>query len=66
MGSMATIAKERSIMTKEQINALLERLDGYGLVITDYEILSDRIDTEAAPFDWHDCHECNGKCGHMT
>ena len=55
-------------MTLEKLIALIEdRLDGYGLVITDYDMLEKRIkeDTTADEvFDYKDCH--TGDCQHVA
>ncbi len=54
-------------MTLEKLLALIDdRLDGYGLVITDMELLKERIindTTSDEVFDYKDCH--NGECAHV-
>ena len=54
-------------MTIELLLALIDdRLDGYGLVITDMELLEERIRNQATNdevFDYKDCHI--GECQHV-
>jgi hypothetical protein len=47
-------------MTRNDLLELIDRLDGYGLTITDYDLLNERVDAEADHFDPLDCH--TGDC----
>ena len=43
-------------MSRAELQELIDRLDGYGMVITDPDILWERLDNEADYFDPLDCH----------